>query len=133
MKRLTLEIDLKENEAFEKEIEEIIRAKARELARNEHSKLIEEEVSKEVKRLTEGNSWGYKDKLKSIVKELTIDEMKKTITDLYVENITKQCVKDRIEYIVSKTTCDVELKCKQTLENTINTSVQNKLNSILNC
>lgn len=53
MKRLNLVIDLKDNDVFEKEIENLIRAKARELARNEHRRLIEEEVAAEIKRLTD--------------------------------------------------------------------------------
>lgn len=131
MKRVTLCIDLKENEAFEKEVEEIIRAKAREMARNEHSKLIEEEVRDEVRRLTESNSWGYRDKLKSIVRELTREEMKKTISDLDVEKVTKECVNDRIEYIVSKTTDEIEIKCKKALEDSISGAVQEKLSLLL--
>lgn len=131
MKRLNLQIDLKENEAFEKEVEEIIRAKARELARNEHSKMIAEEVSAEIKRLTDGNSWGYRDKLKSMVREMTRDELKRVISDMEVENIAKQCVKDHIEYIVSKITNDVEQKCKDVLDSVVNNAVQEKLKDIL--
>lgn len=131
MKRLNLQIDLKENEAFEKEIEDIIRAKAREIVRNEQSKLIEEEVQREVKRLVDGNSCGYGDKLKSLVRELTREEMKRTINDLDVETIAKTCVKDRIDYIVSKTTDEVERRCKTALENAINGAVQNKLKTLL--
>lgn len=131
MKRMNLVIDFNENEVFEKEVENIIRAKARELARNEHSRLIEEEVRQEVKRLTDGNSWGYRDKLKSIVKELTREEMKKTISDMDIKNIAEDCVKNRIEYIVSTTTNEIERKCRQALETAINEAVQDKLNSIL--
>ncbi|MBQ9700125.1 MAG: hypothetical protein IJV71_05820 [Lachnospiraceae bacterium] len=131
MKRLNLQIDLNENEVFEKEFEEAIRAKARELARNEHSKLIEEEVRNEVKRLCDGNSWGYRDKLKSLVRELTRDEMKKVISDLDIETIAKNCVESRIDYIVSATTREVEQKCQKALENAISEAVQNKLSAIL--
>lgn len=131
MKRLNLQIDLNENEVFEKEVEEAIRAKARELARNEHSKLIEEEVRNEVKRLCDGNSWGYRDKLKSLVRELTRDEMKKVISDLDIETIAKNCVESRIDYIVSATTREVEQKCQKALENAISEAVQNKLSAIL--
>ena len=131
MKRLNLQIDLNENEVFEKEVEEAIRAKARELARNEHSKLIEEEVRNEAKRLCDGNSWGYRDKLKSLVRELTRDEMKKVISDLDIETIAKNCVESRIDYIVSSTTREVEQKCQKALENAISKAVQNKLSAIL--
>lgn len=131
MKRLNLQIDLKENEAFEKEVEEIVRAKAREMARNEHSKMITEEVSAEIKRLTDANAWGYRDKLKSIVRDLTREESKRVVSDLDIENIARTCVKDHIEYIVSKITNDVEQKCKDILDNTVNNAVQEKLKDIL--
>ena len=131
MKRLTLQIDLNENEVFDKEVENAIKAKARELARNEHSKLIEEEVRNEVMRLCDGNAWGYRDKLKSLVRELTRDEMKKVISDLDIETIAKNCVESRVDYIVSSTTREVEQKCQKALENAISEAVQNKLSVIL--
>ena len=126
MKRLTLQIDLNENEVFEKEVENAIKAKARELTRNKHSKMIEEEVQNEVKRLVDGNTWGYRDKLKSMVREITREEMKKVISDVEVESIAKKCVEDRIDYIVSSTTSEVERKCKMALENAISEAVQDK-------
>lgn len=131
MKRLNLQIDFTENDVFEKEVENIIRAKARELARNEQAKLIDDEVRNEVKRLTDRNSWGYKDKLKSMVREITREEMRKVISDLEVESIAKKCVEDRIDYIVSRTTREVEERCEKALKNAINEKVQNKLNSFL--
>lgn len=131
MKRINLRIDLVENEAFEKEVEEIIRAKARELARTEHSKMISEEVSNEIKRLTYGNAWGYRDKLKLMVKELTREELKRVVSDLEIKCIAEKCVDDQIDYIVSRVTNDVERKCKDVLDNTVNNAVQEKLKSIL--
>lgn len=56
MKRVTLEIDLKENEIFEKEVEEAIRAKTREIVRNEYEGIIQEEASKEFKRIFDANT-----------------------------------------------------------------------------
>ena len=132
MKRMNLVINLNENDVFEKEVENLIRAKARELARTEDRRLIEDEVSAEVKRLTDGNSWGYRDKLKGIVKDLTIEEMKKTISNMDIESIAQEKVNDRIDYIVSKTTSEVDRKCRQALENAIENAVQEKLKSILN-
>lgn len=61
MKRVTLEIDLKENEIFEKEVEEAIRAKTREIVRNEYEGIIQEEASKEFKRIFDANTYGYRD------------------------------------------------------------------------
>lgn len=130
MKRITLEIDLKENEAFEKEIEKIIRAKARELARNEHARLIEDEIRHEIQRLTNANSWGYKDKLKSIIRGLVNDELKKTVSDMDIEKLAKERVNDKIEYIVSNVTADVREKCKTVLEEIVIEEVRTKLKAI---
>lgn len=133
MKRVNLVIDLEENEVFDEEVRNLIRAKARELARNEHSRLINEEVSREIKRLTDANAWGYRDKLKGIIRELTIEELQKTVSNMDIENIAQEKVNDRIEYIVSKTTSEIDEKCRLALKNAIEKSVQEKLNTIMNC
>ena len=133
MKRLNLAIDLEENEVFDEEVRNLIRAKARELARNEHSRLINEEVSREIKRLTDANAWGCRDKLKGIIRELTIEVLQKTVSNMDIENIAQEKVNDRIEYIVSKTTSEIDEKCRLALKNAIEKSVQEKLNTIMNC
>lgn len=45
MKRLTLELDLSENEIFDKEVTEAIRAKVREVVRNTCGEIIKEEMN----------------------------------------------------------------------------------------
>ena len=52
MKRLTLELDLSENEIFDKEVTEAIRAKVREVVRNTCGEIIKAEAECEVKRLS---------------------------------------------------------------------------------
>ena len=48
MKRLTLEIDLSENEIFDEEVTKAVRAKVREAVRNARSEDIDNEVQQEV-------------------------------------------------------------------------------------
>ena len=60
MKRLTLEIDLSENEIFDEEVTKAIRAKVREAVRNARNEDIDNEVQQEVERLFDGGSWEEK-------------------------------------------------------------------------
>lgn len=131
MKRVDLSVDLSENEVFEKEVESFIRAKVREAVRNEHSEFVVNEVHKEIDRLFNNRLYDYRGRLKNIIRELTMEEMRKVILDMNIESITKESVGERIEHIVSRVTADVELRCNITLEKTINSAVQEKLSRIL--
>ena len=59
MKRLTLEIDLSENEIFDEEVTKAVRAKVREVVRNTCSEIIKEEAEREVKRQLGEVGWDY--------------------------------------------------------------------------
>lgn len=79
MKRLTLEIDLSENEIFDEEVTKAVRAKVREAVRNARSEDIDNEVQQEVERLFDGGSWGYREKLKNIVKSAVYSAIEEAV------------------------------------------------------
>ena len=132
MKRLTLEIDLKENEIFEKEIEEAIRAKTREIIRGEYNKIIQDEASKEIKRLFDADSYGYKDKLKNLVKEASIRDIRIAIEEEDIIGLTKEKINEIVEYKVKYYSDIVDRRCKEVLETIITKAVEEKMKSLLN-
>ena len=132
MKRVTLEIDLKENEIFEKEVEKVIRAKTREIIRGEYERIIQDEASKEVKRLFDANSYGYRDKLQDLVKQTAVRDIKMAIEEEDIVSLTKEKINEIVEYKVKYYSDIVDSRCKEVLEKTITKAVEEKMKSLLN-
>lgn len=112
MKRVNLNIDLKENEVFDKEVQEIVRAKVRETVRNEYSMMIQDAVSEEFKRLFDANTYGYRDKLNETVKKCAITGIKEVLEGLDVSNLIRE---KAVEIMDVKMDCyfhDSEHRCK---------------------
>lgn len=131
MKRVTLEIDLKENEIFEREVEKAIRAKTREIVRGEYEKIIQEEASKEFKRIFDANSYGYRDRLKDAVREAATRDIKKAIEEQDIVGITKERIDEIVRYKVQYYSNTVDEKCKEVLKNKMTALVEEKLRSFL--
>lgn len=131
MKRVTLEIDLKENEIFEKEVEEAIRAKTREIVRNEYEGIVQEEASKEFKRIFDANTYGYRDKLKDAVKDAAAKSIKRTIAEQDIAGLTKEKIEEIVTYRVQYYSDIVDQKCTEVLQKRITASVEEKLKSFL--
>ena len=100
MKRITLNIDLEENKAFENEVEEIIKAKIRERVRNENIELIEREVEKEIERLTAANRWGYKTKLETIVSNLIENTVRRDIRSFDLNKIVEEKMNEKVDIVL---------------------------------
>ena len=132
MKRVTLEIDLKENEIFEKEVESVIRAKVREITRNEYDRIVQEEASKEFKRLFDADSYGYRDKLKDLIKYTAVRDIRMAIEEEDIVGLTKEKINDVVEYKVKYYSDIVDKRCKEVLENTISKTIEEKMKSLLN-
>ena len=89
MKRVTLNIDLEDNQIFDEQVVETIKAKVRELVRNENYNYVASETKKELDRLIADSSWYsstinriIKDKISNIVHDvLTTTEMKQKLSD----------------------------------------------------
>lgn len=131
MKRVTLEIDLKENEIFEKEVEEAIRAKTREVVRGEYERIIQEEASKEFKRIFDANTYGYRDQLKDAVKDAAAKSIKRTIAEQDIAGLTKEKIEEIVTYKVQYYSDIVEQKCTEVLQNRITALVEEKLKTFL--
>ena len=102
MKRLTLDIDLSENEIFDEEVTKAIRAKAREAVRNARSEDIDNEVQREVERLFNGELWGYKGKLNNIVKSAVYSAIEEAVKKLDLKGIIEQAVDNKIDVYTSR-------------------------------
>lgn len=132
MKRLTLNIDLAENEIFEKEVVEIIRAKAREIARNHQVCVIEEAVSTEIRRLFLNDCYGtYRNQLKKIVEGCIHTQIRDFLSHEPIDQIAKEELARQMNFIISRTTSEAEEKCVSVLSKTINDEVMKKVNVIL--
>ena len=132
MKRVTLEIDLKENEIFEKEVEKVIRAKTREIIRGEYDRIIQDEASKEVKRLFDADSYGYRGKLLDLVKNTAVRDIRMAIEKEDIVGLTKETINEVIEYKIKYYSDIVDSRCKEVLEKTITKAVEEKMKSLLN-
>lgn len=133
MKRINLSIDLGENEIFEKEVEEVIRAKAREVVRNSYKKIIEEEAEREIERLFAIPApCSYKDRLKHIVRNVVEDSIRKELNDVDINIIVREKTVKVIENKIESYSNSVDRRCKEVLEQKITESVEEKLKSILN-
>ena len=128
MKRLTLELDLSENEIFDKEVTEAIRAKVREVVRNTCGEIIKEEA---VKRQLGEVGWDYyQGEIRNAVKSVAYSILEPIVRGIDFEEITKQTVDKRMDYTLSF--YDVEGKCEDVLKAKINDAVARKLKEILN-
>ena len=101
MKRLTLEIDLSENEIFDEEVTKAVRAKVREAVRNARSEDIDNEVQQEVERLFDNGSWDYKRKLKNIVKSAVYSAIEQAVKDLDIKEIVETSVAEKMDDYMS--------------------------------
>lgn len=132
MKRLTLNIDLKENEVFEKEVVEIIKAKAREIARNHQVCIIEEAVSTEIRRLFSNDCYGtYRNQLKKIVEGCIHTQIRNFLSHEDIDKIAKEEFARQMDFIISRTTSEAEEKCISVFNKTISDEVTKKVNDIL--
>lgn len=131
MKRLTLEIDLSENEIFDEEVTKAVRAKVREVVRNTCSEIIKEEAEREVKRQLGEVGWDYyQGEIRNAVKNVAYYILEPIVKKIDFEEIVKYTVDKRMDYTLSF--YDVEGKCEDVLKAKINDAVARKLKEILN-
>ena len=130
MKRLTLEIDLSENEIFDEEVTKAVRAKAREAVRNASSEDINNEVQREVERLFNGELWGYKGKLNNIVKSAVYSAIEEAVKKLDLKGIIEQAVEDKMDLYMSR--YKVTERCEEALNIKVQGAVEKKIKELLN-
>ena len=130
MKRLTLEIDLSENEIFDEEITKAVRAKVREAVRNARSEDIDNEVQKEVERLFDSGSWDYKGKLKNIVKSAVYSAIEQAVRDFDIKEIVETSVAEKMDDYMSY--YKVRERCEEALNAKVQGAVEKKIKELLN-
>jgi hypothetical protein len=130
MKRLTLEIDLSENEIFDEEVTKAIRAKVREAVRNARNEDIDNEVQQEVERLFDNGSWDYKRKLKNIVKSAVYSAIEQAVKDLDIKEIVETSVAEKMDDYMSY--YKVRERCEEALNAKVQGAVEKKIKELLN-
>lgn len=130
MKRLTLEIDLSENEIFDEEVTKAVRAKVREAVRNARSEDIDNEVQQEVERLFDNGSWDYKRKLKNIVKSAVYSAIEQAVKDLNIKEIVETSVAEKMDDYMSY--YKVRERCEEALNAKVQGVVEKKIKELLN-
>lgn len=130
MKRLTLEIDLSENEIFDEEVTKAIRAKVREAVRNARNEDIDNEVQQEVERLFDGVSWDYRGKLKNIVKSAVYSAIEQSVKDLDIKEIIETSVTEKMDDYMSY--YKVKERCEEALNAKVQGAVEKKIKELLN-
>ena len=130
MKRLTLEIDLSENEIFDEEVTKAVRAKVREAVRNARSDDIDNEVKQEVERLFDSGLWDYKGKLKNIVKSAVYSAIEQAVRDLDIKEIVETSVAEKMDDYMSY--YKVRERCEEALNAKVQGAVEKKIKELLN-
>lgn len=131
MKRVSVNIDLKENEAFDKEIQEIIRAKVKEIVRNEYSTMMQDAASQEFKRLFDANTCGYRDKLNETVKNCAIKGIKEVLEEMDVPTLIQEKAEELMDAKIAYYLHDIDHKCKVTLDTIVTKQAAEQIKKIL--
>lgn len=129
MKEVKLTVRMDDNEAFDKEVTDLIRSKVREIARNEQAKIITEAAHEELGRIL--NTSGYRSKVVNIVSSATYEAISKAINEIDLKALVEEKINDRVENRMGYYLETIEKKCKETLESTINSEVKKKLANLL--
>lgn len=96
--RLTLNVDLNENDLFEEKVLEAVKSEARKIAREVVSKEISSEISRIVSRwVKDGSSYGYVGKLEKHMRETVDKEVKKALDGIKIDD---DLVEQRVESVL---------------------------------
>ncbi|HBE87182.1 MAG TPA: hypothetical protein DDW53_20325 [Lachnoclostridium sp.] len=131
MKRVSVNIDLKENEAFDKEVQEIIRAKVKETVRNEYSTMMQDAASQEFKRLFDANTCGYRTKLEDTVKNCAIRGIKEVLEEMDVPKLIQEKAEELMEAKIAYYLHDIDYKCKVALDTIVTKQAAEQIKKIL--
>lgn len=131
MKRVSLDIDLEENEAFDKEVQEIIRAKVRETVRKEYNILIQESALQEYRRIFDANTYGYRDRLEETVQNCAITGIQEVLEELNVPDLIKEKAIDIIDANMERYLKDAERRCKIAFDSIVTKQAEEQIKKIL--
>ena len=131
MKRARIDIDLKDNEIFDKEVTGIIKAKVREIVRNDFSDIIGEAVKEELNRLVNGTGYSYKGKLESELKRAALPKVRDVIADMDVNQLISDKVNEIVEAKMNWYVEESTRQCKLTLPEIVTKEAAEKIKSVL--
>ena len=139
MKRLTLNLDLEDNQAFDKEVEHIIKAKVKSITNDNLEGFIEEAAKRALDRTFENKQYSYTSRIGEMavarVREVIESRVNYKVADYHIDDVVKNRVKqymdaneDRITAIIED---KFEDKCNEVIEKVINKKVEEKIKSLL--
>lgn len=131
MKRVKIDIDLKDNEIFDKEVTGIIKAKVREIVRNDFSDIIGEAVKEELNRLVNGTGYSYKGKLESELMRAALPKVRDVIADMDVNQLISDKVNEIVEAKMNWYVEESTRQCKLTLSEIVTKEAAEKIKSVL--
>ena len=102
-KQINLSVNLEDNEIFTKELVNLLKAKTREVVRNNYLEIIGEEAQKEVARLSDPAT------VKALVKSACEDYTKRTIYNLVREEMDRMKNSD-VDDIKSVISASIEIR-----------------------
>ncbi len=123
MKRVSLNIDLTENEVFEKEVIEVIKAKLRENVRSFVQ--FDETIQKEIKRLMDAS------KIERVVHQALYAVVRDEIAKLNLQQAIKKAVDEVLELKLHNFTGKADARCDEILTKLINDKVQEKFRTLM--
>lgn len=123
MKRLTLNIDLNENEIFEKEVIEVIKAKIRENAREFAN--FDDTIQNEIQKKIQAQS------ITSIVHQALYAVVRDEIAKLNLQQAIRKAVDEVLELKVHNFTGKADARCDEILTKLINEKVQEKFRTLI--
>lgn len=123
MKRITLNIDLDDNEVFDNEIADVIRAKVREITRDHIS--YSEAIQNEIKRkLNHTNA-------STVVQDALYAVVKDVIAQMDLRPKINEAVDAIIDQKIHNCTMKVDAKCDEVLQRLLTDKLQAKIKTIL--
>lgn len=131
MKRVSVDIDLKDNEIFDKEVTDIIKAKVREVVRNDFSDIIGEAVKAELNRIINGTGYQYQGKLESELKRVALPKVREVIGDMDINRLISDKVNELVEAKVNWYVEESTRQCKLTLNEIVTREVAEKIKGLL--
>lgn len=131
MKRVSIDIDLKDNEIFDREVSEIVKAKVREVVRNDFSNIIGEAVKMELNRIINGTGYSYNGKLESELKKAALPKVREVIGDMNVNQLISDKVNELVEAKMNWYVEESTRQCKLTLNEIVTKEAAEKIKSVL--
>lgn len=105
MKRINLSVDLENNEVFEQEIKEAIRAQVRNIVREEGAALVRHEAENEARRLFGKELQSrYFSTVRNLVKDAISEVVQEEIKTPEVSNIILAKIAEQLDPIIAKAT-----------------------------